>query len=411
MNLLENIKIALESVKSHLLRSVLTVLIIAVGITALVGILTAIDAIKQSINSNFTNMGANTFTIRNKEANIHIGKSGKKPKKFRAISFDEAMRFKETFSANSITSVSALATWSATIKYASNKSNPNVTVFGGDEHYLVTSGYDLKQGRNFSPQELQYGGHVVIIGKSLVDLLFTKNEDPLEKLITIGNGKYKVIAVLKEKGSSMGFGGDKNCIIPLSNLRQYFARPDLSYVINVLASSTQMLQATAGEATGSFRIIRKVPLEEEDNFEIIKSDNLANILIENIKFVTLAATIIGFITLLGAAIGLMNIMLVSVSERTREIGIRKATGANQQTIKKQFLIEAIVICQLGGILGILFGILIGNITSHFIGGGFIVPWAWILTGVLLCFLTGLASGIYPANKAAKLDPIDALRAE
>lgn len=411
MNLLENIKIALQSVKSHLLRSVLTVLIIAVGITALVGILTAIDAIKQSINSNFTSMGANTFTIRNREANIQIGKGGKKPKKFRAISFDEAMRFKEAFGVNSITSISALATWSATLKYASNKSNPNVTVFGGDENYLMTSGYDIAQGRNFSSQELQYGGHVAIIGKSLVDLLFTNKEDPLEKMISIGNGKYKVIGVLKEKGSSMGFGGDKNCIIPLSNLRQYFARPDMSYVINVIAPRPEVLPAAIGEATGSFRIIRKVPLEEEDNFEIIKSDNLANVLIENIKFVTLAATIIGFITLLGAAIGLMNIMLVSVSERTREIGIRKATGANQQTIKKQFLIEAIVICQLGGILGILFGILIGNITSYFIGAGFIIPWAWIITGVLLCFITGLASGIYPANKAAKLDPIDALRAE
>jgi putative ABC transport system permease protein len=407
----QHVFVAFQSIRSHLLRTVLTILIIAVGITALVGILTAIDAIKDSITSNFTSMGANTFTIRNKGSNIRIGNSGKKPKVFRRISFEEAIRFKDAFNAIGPTSISGVATYAATLKYKSNKTNPNITIFGADENYLRTSGYDLDKGRNFSPQELQYNASVVIIGKSIVDLLFSENEDPLGKLISIGSGKYQIIGILKEKGSSMGFGGDKNCLIPVNNMRQYFSKPDMSYVINVLAASPEMLNNIIGEAIGVFRIIRKVALNEEENFEIIKSDNLATMLIDNIKYVTAAATVIGLITLLGAAIGLMNIMLVSVTERTKEIGTRKAIGATKKTIKNQFLIEAIVICQLGGLLGIVLGILIGNIMSMIIGGGFIIPWAWIITGVVLCFFTGVISGYYPATRAANLDPIEALRAE
>ncbi|MCX6765048.1 MAG: FtsX-like permease family protein, partial [Candidatus Nealsonbacteria bacterium] len=213
------------------------------------------------------------------------------------------------------------------------------------------------------------------------------------------------------KGSSFGGNSDTYALLPLNNVRMYFSRPNMSYTINVMANKATSIETAIGEARGLFRRIRKIPLGLDDNFDISKSDNLVKMLFENIKYVTMGATIIGFITLLGAAIGLMNIMLVSVAERTREIGIRKAIGATKSSIRKQFLVEAIVICQLGGIFGIILGILAGNMISLLTKGGFVVPWLWMLGGISLCFIVGLVSGIYPAMKAASLDPIEALRSE
>lgn len=407
----ENIKISLSSIRAQLLRTTLTVLIISIGIMALVGILTSIDAIKSSINSNFTNMGANTFTIRNREMNLRIGKNGKKPKRYKSITYDEAVRFTKDYNFPALPSVSTMAAGAGTIKYGSKKTNPNMRVFGGDENYMATSGYELQRGRNFSAQEVQYGSHVAIIGKDVVDALFAKNEDPIDQIITIGSGKYKIIGILKSKGNSAGFGGDKVAILTLNNVRQYFSMPNMTFTINVLANGTQMMEAAINEAIGTFRVIRHVRIGEDNNFEITKSDNLANMLIGLIGKATTGATIIGIITLLGAAIGLMNIMLVSVTERTREIGIRKAIGATKKAIRSQFLVEAIVICQIGGLLGIILGMLIGNLISYQLGVGFIIPWVWIISGILLCMFVGLFAGIYPAIKASQLDPIDALRFE
>lgn len=407
----ENIKLSLGAIRAQLLRTVITVLIITIGITSLVGTLTGIDAFQSSINSSFTSMGANTFTIRNRDMTLRIGDNGKSPKAFRSITYNDAARFKKEFNFPAITSVSTFATGNATVKYQSKKSNPNMRVMGSDENYISASSLELERGRNFTNQEVQYGVAVAIVGKDIVDALFTNTEDPIDKVISIGNGKYKIIGILKSKGNSIGFSNDKLAILTLNNVRQYFSRPNMTFSISVVCNNAQLIDIAVGEATNTFRIIRKLGIKAKNNFEIVKSDSLANMFLENTAVVTIGATVIGIITLLGAAIGLMNIMLVSVSERTREIGIRKAIGATKAVIRSQFLVEALVICQMGGLLGTIFGIIIGNILAMILGTSFIIPWAWILMSIIICFVVGIASGIYPAIKASKLDPIEALRFE
>ncbi len=377
---------------------------------ALVGILTSIDALKASINDTFTSMGANTFTIRNRGLNIQFGGGGRRPPPKRPISWRDAETFKERFDFPAQISVSGLVSRNSVIKNADKKTNPNVVVFASDDNYLSTGGFILERGRNFTPGEIQYASNVVLLGKEVSDLLFGE-KDPEGKLVKIGNGQYRVIGIVASKGSSFGGNSDRSVVIPVTNGRSFFPDANRSYVISVLVGSAELLEPATEEAMGTFRVIRKMRPEQENNFDITKSDSFASSLIENLSFISVAATAIGFITLLGAAIGLMNIMLVSVTERTREIGVRKALGANQETIRQQFLFEALVIGQLGGVLGIILGILIGNLVALVVGAGFIIPWAWIAAGVFLCLVVGLVSGYYPAAKAASLDPIEALRYE
>jgi putative ABC transport system permease protein len=409
--LFENIRIALQSIRGNLIRSVLTVLIIAVGISALVGILTAIDSIKNSITAEFTRLGANTFSIQSRGIRVQIGNKRYRSKNYSYINYFQAKEFRERYTFPAVASISVLATQTATVKYESKKSNPNVAVRGIDENYLQTGGYEIESGRGLSFQESFNGNNVAILGSGLAMKLFPKEVDPLGKIVSVGSGKYQVIGVLKEKGSGFGETGDRLAFLPFTNVRQYFPTPQMNFRISVMPKSAPLLDAAIGEAEAVFRNIRRLNITDDSDFTIEKSDNLVNLLLDDIKYVTLAATIIGFITLLGAAIGLMNILLVTVAERTCEIGIHKAMGAKSQSIKEQFLIEAIIIGQLGGLLGIILGILAGDGVAELIGSPFIVPWKWIISGVILCLLVSLASGVLPAIKAAKLDPIEALRYE
>lgn len=407
----ENFRIAFQSIRSNLLRTVLTVLIISVGITALIGILTAIDSIKNSITSEFTFMGANTFTLTSRGMQVQVGNQRYRSRNYSYISFYQAKAFKEQFQFPAVTAISVHASGNATVKYGSEKTNPNINVRGIDQDYLQTAGFEIDKGRSFNDAEIEYGRAVVLLGSDLVRLLFKGGEDPLQKVVSIGSGKYKVIGILKSKGSGMGISNDLVCFIPYTNTRNYFSRPRMNFSIQVMVDRPEMLDVATGQAEAVFRNVRSLGPFDETDFNIEKSDNLVNILLDNIRNITLVATIIGLITLFGAAVGLMNIMLVSVTERTREIGVRKAIGAKGSTVRQQFLIEAIFIGQIGGILGIILGILVGNLVSVIIGSPFIIPWLWIIVGVFLCFIVGIASGYYPAQKAAKLDPIESLRYE
>ena len=406
----ENLRIAIKAIQSNRVRAILTMSIIAFGIMALVGILTAIDAIKSSLTSQFTMMGANSFTITSRGMNIQVGNSRTRHRNYSRISYREAIEFKERFTEPAWVTVSFNASQLTTVKYDKEETNPNVTLMGVDENYLAVSGYEVENGRNFSADEIQMNSRFVLIGSVIATDLFPAGVDPVGKDITVAGLKLKVSGVLKSKGASQ-ISDDKICFMPVSTARQYFSRPNMNFSVAVMPINPVNLDVMIGEAEGVFRVVRNLDPKDESDFNVVKSDTILNMLLKNIRFVTLAATLIGIVTLFGAAVGLMNIMLVSVTERTREIGVRKAIGAKPKTIKYQFLFESILIGQFGGIFGIILGILIGNGVSSMLRSNFVVPWLWVGTGIFVCFVVGVVSGYAPAVKAANIDPIEALRYE
>jgi len=409
--LILNIKEAITAIQSNWLRTILTALIVAIGITSLVGILTAVDGIKASINQSFSSFGGDTFDIKTKEGSRRGRRRGVIEKVQPPIRHGEASQFKQRFGYAREITIFTYLTGTVEIKWGSKKTNPNVTVTGVDQDHLFVQNYDLKTGRNFSGLEIRNGRDVIIIGNEIKDHLFN-NSHPINQSINLLGNRFRVIGVLKEQGGISSGGVDRTVFIPLENARRLAQNRQLRFQLKVSLTEGNSMEQAMGEAVGLMRTIRKDKLGQPPSFEVVRSESIAQRLDKMTGYLRIGGFSIGFITLLGASIALMNIMLVSVTERTQEIGIRKALGATPQKIQQQFLVEAIVICQIGGLAGILLGIVMGNVVSQILGAGtFVVPWLWIVVGFLVGIVVGIISGYIPARKAAKLDPIESLRFE
>ena len=425
MNTKDVLSLSYRTVRSNKLRTGITVAIIAFGIMALVGIITAIEAMNQKLTESFSTMGANGFSIRYRERRIQFGnnnsdvkvskKNAKKEKvssQGKPIIDDEAVQFVRNYHFPATVGISVLATRNGILNFGTKKTNPNVAIFGADENYLALNGFELKYGRNLTHQEVNSGGNFCLIGSDVVRKLFKNNESrAVNNIIRINSIPYRIIGVLSSRGSSLGFSRDNVIITGYNNIKRNFTGSGSSYSIGVMTNDIKQVEEAMGEAEGIFRSIRKLNTTEESNFVLDRSNSVAEKAMNSLGFLTISATVIGLITLIGAAIGLMNIMLVSVTERTKEVGLIKAIGGKSKLIRYQFLTEAVIISVMGAFFGIVLGIFVGNLFSMVLHTGFVVPWAWIFYGILICTIVGLLAGLYPAFKAGKLNPIEALRYE
>ncbi len=426
MRFIDVFLISYRSVRSNKLRTGLTVAIIALGIMALILVNTSIKAINQKFTDSFSTMGANGFTIRYKERNITAfgndgnnelkkEKSGKKKEKKsnmgKRITIDEADLFKENFKFPSSSSISVFANRESLISFETKKTNPNVIVIGADENYLLLNGFELAGGRNINLIDIQSARYVCLLGNDVASKLFGgKPDKAVNEIVRVQNIPYRVIGILASRGSSFGMSFDNRVITSYKNVDRQF-NPGSSYVVAVKTDDILQMDQASGEAEGLFRAVRKLITTEENNFVVDRNDSMVEKAMNSIGFITISATVIGLITLIGAAIGLMNIMLVAVTERTKEVGLIKAIGGKSKIVRYQFLLESTIISVMGALFGIVFGILFGNGVSLLIDTGFVVPWNWVILGIVICTVVGLLAGLYPALKAGRLNPIEALRYE
>jgi putative ABC transport system permease protein len=407
----ENFHVAVNSIKSNKLRSLLTVITMTIGITALIGVLTATDALKSEIFRSFDNLGVNQFTIREKSYSA-ISENRRRIRNKRGISFYQAEAFKKNFDIPSIISVYSNVDYSAVFQYAGKKTVPNYDLVAADENYSEFSKYLIGKGRDISGNDVDCSSYVCVIGSNVANALYG-SENPIGKFLQYKGYKFVVIGVYKKFGSSFGGGADEDVVIPVSTARaSVMTSSGSSFRIGVVPEDKELpVEMIDGRAEQLFRSIRRLTPIDETDFDISKSDALLSKMSDISLKVTLAAFAIGLITLLGSAISLMNIMLVSVTERTNEIGIRKAIGASQKKIRQQFLMESVLISQIGCVAGTVLGLIIGNIIAMLIHAPFLIPWIWIISAIAICLFVGVSSGYLPAKRAASLDPIEALRYE
>ncbi|WP_396209235.1 ABC transporter permease [Flavobacterium sp.] len=407
----ENTKIALDSIKSQALRTSLTVLIIAIGIWALVGVLTLVTALENSLLTNFASMGANTFSISQYDFSSEINQNDADQRVNPIISYPQAKAFQDKYSFPfTTTSLSFTAGSAIEVKYQDKKTDPEITVVGIDENFCPNKGLEVVKGRNMNSFDVANNNYVCVLGSDFEKGLFA-NMNPIDKIISIRGAKFRVIGVLKEKGSTFGNSQDLRVLIPTQVSRSLFSAPNINYDLDVMVNNEAVLNEAVDDAKMTMRRVRKLSPVEKDNFGIERSDDLRRTLLDQVAFLSVIAWVIGLLTVFGSTIALTNIMLVSVTERTREIGVRKSLGAKRSTIGWQFLTETFVISQLGGLLGLILGIGTGYLIASLLKFSFSTPWLAIIATVITTIVVTIISGLVPALKAAKLDPVEALRYE
>jgi putative ABC transport system permease protein len=393
------------------LRTSLTVLIIAIGIWALVGVLTLVTALENSLLTNFASMGANTFSISQYDFSSEINQNDADQRVNPIISYPQAKAFQDKYSFPfTTTSLSFTAGSAIEVKYQDKKTDPEITVVGIDENFCPNKGLEVVKGRNMNSFDVANNNYVCVLGSDFEKGLFA-NMNPIDKIISIRGAKFRVIGVLKEKGSTFGNSQDLRVLIPTQVARSLFSAPNINYDLDVMVNNEALLNEAVDNAKMTMRRVRKLSPVEKDNFGIERSDDLRRTLLDQVAFLSVIAWVIGLLTVFGSTIALTNIMLVSVTERTREIGVRKSLGAKRSTIGWQFLTETFVISQLGGLLGLILGIGTGYLIASLLKFSFSTPWLAIIATVITTIVVTIISGLVPALKAAKLDPVEALRYE
>tara|TARA_B100000586_G_scaffold269046_1_gene246914 strand:+ start:330 stop:1592 length:1263 start_codon:yes stop_codon:yes gene_type:complete len=405
----ESFRMAVEAIRQNKLRSILTLLGISIGVFSVIGVMTAIRTLEVSIDSQLDIFGTNTFMVKKWPAIMVSGGhgGGKKYRERKNIDFFQFEELKRRASLPLRVSVID-GTDERNIRYKDKQLKRTAELQGSDEWGLRSRSTFILSGRNFMEDDVRFFRNVTILGQDVVDILFPF-EDPIGKKIQIKGLDYTVIGITERKGQAFGQSQDNYVLIPISVYLQRFSNRWTSLGITVEAVSAAMYDKTVDEVIGLMRTIRKVSPEDENDFEITSNEELANTLAGFTGGIKLFAGAVSVIALLVAGIGIMNIMLVSVSERIKEIGIRKAIGANRNDILTQFLMEAIFLSQFGGVVGVILGILGGNLVAVLLNVSSVIPFDWAFYGMAICSLVGISFGIYPAWRAANLDPIESLR--
>lgn len=412
MNILESIKIALYSIKTNKLRTFLTLLSISIGVFAITGAGALVKSIDATVSEQLESLGESVYYVQRMPM---IGFGGGHWRKYSSRKSMTYKLFKNLKQYSNIPVDFAAYTTSSgiTVKYENEKTDPNVILIGSSASYFSMLNQEVEIGRPYFEIEVDASSKVAVVGNDIVEKLFSKNKSPLGRTIRVGKHNFTIIGVTKPKGATMGQSQDNHVLIPITVFLRYYtpnsSDADLSYAIK--APSKNLLSQSMNETIGVLRSLRNCKPWEDNNFEIEDNSSLSTQFSDLTKYLTFFGIACGVVALIAAGVGIMNIMLVSVKERTREIGIRKAVGAKSKTILFQFIVEAVTLCQIGALAGIIIGILVGAGFGQIMGLNLGIPTNWIIFSILVCTILGVVSGAYPAWKAANLDPIEALRYE